>query len=805
MRSIRERVFVLVLLPLLSLIGLYAFITAVTVGDAVTLARATAIRNAIEDPIGLFEAQVQAERMLATTYLSVPTSANLAALHTQEATTDKYLSQMRGSVRSASNTSDASPPVKAGLAELLKDVASLAPLRQAISARGISRSQAQNGYSAIVSAGYNTIIRSVLQMPSATLQTQALAVMRVAQGAELILREQALFAGDVMARALPAADHAEFAQLVGEHQGLVSEGLAAVEPAIRQTIDRYVSPQAETRLTGLENAVINTRAGTVPRVSLAAYLQYSNVVAGGLDFGSYESGPILSNIGVQVSRPVDLQLTLAGGLGLWAILVSIVASVWIGRRLIRELGGLRTAARDLAEVRLPDVVQRLSAGENVALDGEVPFPNPSKDEIGQVRQAFNSVQQTAIEAAVGQARLREGISVLFRNLARRSQSLLHRQLSMLDDLELRASQPEELEPLFQLDHLTTRMRRHAEGLVVLAGDRPGRVWSKPVPLADVLRAAVAEVEDYRRVRVITRSRAALAGRAVADVIHLLAELVENATVFSPPNAPVRVIGDLVGKGFAVEIEDRGLGIDADVMTQLNAHLADPPAVDLAATELGLFVAARLARQHRIRITLRDSPFGGTTAIVVIPTDLVVSEESYSADPEAGLANQLAIQVTGRHAARSGPWDAPDAQAHTGEIWPVEGSPVALAGLTDSPPAAPPGPVEQRNGAANGRHTSPAELTDFGLPRRTRQASLAPELRDPQPTDAGAEIGEADGRSPDETRNAFNAFQRGWERGRADSAARPSADADPSGVSRQPDAVDDGSAPSAGGPEQEGMA
>jgi signal transduction histidine kinase len=781
MRSIRARVLVLVLLPLLSLIGLYSFITYVTAGDAITLARATAIRNKVEDPIGLFEAQVQAERLLATMYLSVPTSARLAALQAQEAVTDRYLAKLRAAIRSAQNSPDASPPVRVGLAALLKEADGLSPVRRAISARRISRSQAQSGYSAIVSAGYNTIIRSVLQMPNVTVQTQALATMRTAQGAELILQEQALFAGDVMARSFPAADHAEFAQLVGEHRAIVGEGLAAMEPAIKHTIAHYLNPRSVTALTGLENAVINTRSGAVPRVPLTAFLQASNEVAGGLNFGGYESGPILSDIGVQVARPVDLQLTLAGGLGLWAILVSIVASVWIGRRLIRELGGLRTAARDLAEVRLPEVVARLSAGEDVALDGEVPFPNPSKDEIGQVRQAFNSVQQTAIEAAVGQARLRESISVLFRNLARRSQSLLHRQLYMLDDLELRASEPEELEPLFQLDHLTTRMRRHAEG-------RPGRTWTKPVPLADVLRAAVAEVEDYRRVRVITRSRAALTGHAVADVIHLVAELVENAATFSPANAPVRVIGDLVGKGFAVEIEDRGLGMPEATLAELNSMLANPPQMDLGASQLGLYVAARLAKQHGIRVTLRDSPFNGITAIVVIPTDLVVSEENYSADPEAGLANQLAIRVTGRHAAAYGVKAAL-----------VNGSASAeIAELTDSF-AAVPSIMEERNGmTAAEPQSSSLDLTEFGLPRRTRQASLAPELREPPPPEAAAENGLASERSPDQTRRAFTALQRGWERGRADSAETQSgAGATQPEAGQQLDAVDEGGISSPG--------
>ncbi len=817
LRSIRARVVVLVILPLLSLIGVYAFATALTARDAITLARATSIRNTVNDPIGLFGAQVQTERLLATAYLAAPIPRNLAALTAQEAKTNRFLSVLRAAASSASTKGNSSPQVKAALAVLLKDAAGLPALRQRISSLTIRSSQAQSGYSAIVAAGYKAIIKTVLEMPNVHLETQALAVMRITQGAEILLQEQAILMGDVMARSFPPSAHQRFAQLVGEHRGIVAEAMPNLDPVYRSYYRQDVNPRAAASLTRLENAVINTPAGVVPRVPLLPYEQAAGAVARGLDTAGFRAGPTLASYGDQVARPVYLRLILAGGLGLFAIVVSIITSIWIGRRLVRELGGLKRAALHLADVRLPQVVARLSAGEDVDVDAEVPFPNPTRDEIGQVRQAFNSVQRTAIEAAVGQARLRAGIATVFRNLARRSQSLLHRQLAMLDDLEVRASQPEELEPLFQIDHLTTRMRRHAEGLVVLAGDQPGRAWNRPVPLADVLRAAVAEVEDYRRVRAITKSRAALEGRAVADVIHLIAELVENAAIFSPPNTPVRIIGDLVGHGFAVEVEDRGLGITEATMAELNAKLADPPHMDPAATEqLGLYVAARLAKQHRIRITLRDSPFGGTTAIVLIPQDLVVSEESYAADPDAGLANELAIQATGRHAARVSAWNLaasgpggviagePGQESQlNGDALPATMPERADAAESFSPGA--PDAGEHQYDAGAEPQTVAGDLTELGLPRRTRQASLAPQLRDPQPEEAaGTDGGSSGERSPSETWDAFTALQRGWERGRADSAVnRASAEASPSGSWQRSGADDDGGTPSLGTPEQEG--
>jgi signal transduction histidine kinase len=813
LRSIRARVLVLIIIPLLSLIGVYAFATTITASDAIKVVRATSIRAKIAVPIGFLSAQVQAERLIATMYLAAPTPQNLAALGAQEAKTNGVVSAAQAALRSESSSSSSSPRLKADIAIVLRRLAALPRLRQGVRSRTVSRALAQNNYSAIVTAGYNTILQTAYETPNAGLATQSITFMRIAQGEELLLQEQALLVGDVMTGSFPAKDHAKFTKLVGEHRWLIASSLPELLPEFRAVYRHAVSPSATATLTALENKVADSPPGAVPAASLPAYQQAATAVARGLAYASYTAGSADVTVWHNVGRSDVLRLVIAGGAGLLAIILSIIISIWIGRGLVGELGGLKRAALDLANVRLPEVVRRLSTAEGPDIDVAVeePFPTPTSDEIGQLRRAFNSVQQTAIEAAVGQAKLRAGIATIFRNLARRSQSLLHRQLTMLDDMELRASEPEELESLFHLDHLTTRMRRNAEGLVVLAGDRPGRGWNKPVPFADVLRASVAEVEDYRRVRVITKSRAALAGRAVADVIHLVAELIENALIFSPPNTPVRVVGDGVAHGFAVEIEDRGLGILPDTMAELNAKLANPPLMDPAATEqLGLYVAGQLASQHGIRVSLRDSPFGGTNAIILVPEDLVVSEESYSADAAAGLANDLAIKVTGRHAARGGRWGAtvPDAGDVNGRgasvpelderQWHNGGESSATAGEVSEPPVtaadkydAEPvpneafGPAEPENGAVPPPRVPGDSVTETGLPRRIRQASLAPQLRDPQKHQDAAGPGltgedHFSGRSPDAMRDKFSALQRGWERARAEPAATWSdAEADPS--------------------------
>ncbi len=317
----------------------------------------------------------------------------------------------------------------------------------------------------------------------------------------------------------------------------------------------------------------------------------------------------------------------------------MILSARLGRGLAQELTDLRSSALDLADVRLPRVVAKLRDSEAVDVESEAP-PIPVTGttlEVQDLAQAFSTVRRTAVEAAVGQADLRKGVSLVFRNLARRNQSLLHRQLTQLDSMQRKTSAPDALADLFRLDHLTTRMRRQAEGLIILSGAPAGRAWRRPVPMHDVVRGAVAEVEDYTRVTVPPMTDASLVGTAVADVIHMLAELVENATVFSPPSTRVMIRGELVGRGFAVEIEDRGLGMTDEDRAEVNRRLANPPEFDLADSDrLGLFVVSQLADRHDVKVTLRRSPYGGTTAVVLLPHTLIISAGEDEAQELKGI-------------------------------------------------------------------------------------------------------------------------------------------------------------------------
>jgi signal transduction histidine kinase len=642
-RSIRLRIFLLVIIPILSLIGLYVFAAGSAAGNAINLSRTDTVKNVIGLPVGTLQVQLDTESLFAVTYLANPVPLSLATLRAQETQTDGAASVLR----SASAKTSFTARQKQADTALIRDTTNgLQALRSRVASRTISRPQTITAYSDIVTTADTLLMQLIASETDVPIVMQGLALEDMNKAEGLILQEDALLVGDMAARSFSAPDRQKFAELVGARRVLVAQTLPDLDPIYRAYYERDVSPQASAALAALENTVINDRrAGPVPPVSPAAWTAAVGAVGAGIEQAGRQAASELTARAQPVADATYLRLILVGGLGLLAILLSVMLSIWIGRGLLAQLAELRRSALKLANERLPNVIERLRAGQDVDVSAEAPPMEPDTDEVGQVKAAFNAVQRAAVAAAVDEAKLRRGIGQVFRNLARRSQSLLHRQLALLDAMERRASDPAELEDLFRIDHLTTRMRRHAEGLIILSGEAPGRGWRHPVRLVDVLRAAVAEVEDYTRIRVTTGTQAALIGPAVADVIHLIAELAENATTFSPPNAPVRIHGDIVGRGFAVEIEDRGLGIAEEKLAKINHDLEHPLQFDLSGSDqLGLFVAGQLARRHEIRITLQPSPYGGITAIVLIPKALIVD----NAEASAVAASERAIRLTGRH-------------------------------------------------------------------------------------------------------------------------------------------------------------
>ncbi|MFE6747691.1 ATP-binding protein [Kitasatospora purpeofusca] len=368
-------------------------------------------------------------------------------------------------------------------------------------------------------------------------------------------------------------------------------------------------------------------------------------------------------------RDAGERTALYGGTAVVALVLlwSLVRGLRAARTLPGRLADLHAETLALAQQEIPQVVGRLQAGESVPTP---PAWTPSRrigDEVQQTADGLAAVRQAAVAAIVHQAQGREGTKKVFLNIARRTQILIHRQISMLDALEREHEEPELLRELFAVDHLATRMRRNAENLVILGGALPARRWRNAVPMVNVLRSAVSETENYSRVVVQGVPRASLSGQAVADVIHLVAELIENGTTFSPPYTQVQVSAQEVPKGLAVEVEDRGLGMAEDEYERLNDYLANPPELDVSALgddlRLGLFVVARLAARHDIQVTLRPSPYGGTRAVVLVPALLLEQAGQPAALP--GLPS--GARVTRTPVPDLPPGGGADADAELGEI------------------------------------------------------------------------------------------------------------------------------------------
>ena len=384
---------------------------------------------------------------------------------------------------------------------------------------------------------------------------------------------------------------------------------------------------------------------------------------------------VIARAGV-VRKGAIMTALIIGAAVLVVLLLALIFTIIIGRSMVRPLRRLRAGALDVAGIRLPDTVRRMSEGDSEVAPADVePIDVDSLDEIGEVARAFDQVHREALRLAANEAALRGNVNAMFVNLSRRSQSLVERQIRLIDELEQGEQDSERLGSLFQMDHLATRMRRNSENLLVLAGHDSSRRWNQPVPLVDVLRAAISEIEQYERVTLNVQPGIAVRGQAVNDVVHLLAELAENATSFSSADTPVNVSGHLLTSGgVLLDISDLGVGMGTEEMAHANWRLDNPPVVDVAVSRrMGLFVVARLAARHGIRVRLRPATGVGLTALVWLPDEVVVHESAARSGGPGRFPEPLAKFAIGSGPAGiNGPADA-GGQVGSGE-WPAVGQP-----------------------------------------------------------------------------------------------------------------------------------
>jgi len=826
-KSIRRKIVALLLVPLVALTSIWAFATVITSREANQLLDVAAVMDELGGPVQETVHSLQRERRQVLVYLADPRrSDSLTALHDGRRATDRAVAALRAGAFGDGVRGELDADSRRRLDDLLDGLDRLGKVRARVEDNTIERRDAYDAYNALVDPCH-AFLTSLRGLDDVRLDKEGRALIGLARAREYLSREDALMAAAFTAGRMTKDELRAFSDRVAERELTYRNHLATLPAEDRDRYEAFWSGTDGRALRAAEDRIIG--AGADAAVGAFNAEHWQKTATGVLEELRRLDEEAVARYHQRVepeATSVLMRAGTAGILGFIAVIVSVIVSFRIGRGLIRDLGALRREANEAAGVRLPSVMRRLAAGEQVDVETEAPRLEYGRDEMGQVGQALNTLQRAAVEAAVKQADMRRGISEVFVNLARRSQVLLHRQLTLLDAMERRTEDPEELADLFRLDHLTTRMRRHAEGLVILSGAAPSRQWRKPIPLMDVVRAAVSEVEDYERIEVRRLPPLAVDGAAIADLTHLIAELLENATVFSPPHTGVQVLGERVPSGFTLEIHDRGLGMSPEALLEANLRLAETSDFQLSDTDrLGLFVVSRLAQRQGVRVSLQPSPYGGTTAVVLIPGALLTESPQAAGGADgrgigdaartaAGLPRREARPVLG--AVRDGPveLEAPvDALEESGGIGALfRGRPghpghraPAVPGFPpdqhqqadeESGPPHGPGPLPSQGprplfpasghahpadtGAAPGgagqerrRREEPGPPTTAGgLPRRVRQASLVRELRPDAPgrdpergrPRAGEQAGGRD-------REQGRAREQGWGRDRDADEAR----------------------------------
>ncbi|MET9834191.1 nitrate- and nitrite sensing domain-containing protein [Streptomyces sp. NPDC006385] len=733
--SIRLSLILLALVPSVTLAAVWSVTTIQMFSEGLELRSQTGLSKSTGAMGTEATLALQKERSFSAVWLASGEKEARGALDAQRRKTDEAVTKLLGQ---SDEIQQAPSRVKDRLYSVVASLSSLEYYRgQVDKPTDITAVQALGQYTSIIDAQIHAF-QELSQVDDGDLTSQAGPLVSLEHAAELVSQEDALLTLAGPAGKMDEKTWTEFAKTVNTRRWLVEDQvLPSLTGNAKTETERILRSPHWRALESIENRVLAARAAgdtgdiALPDVQkewraalIAVSDEYSALIR-------QQTAALLQNSAEDARGLLVKAASLSAG-GLVALLLCVWMSWRITRSLSRRLRGLREATLGLAQERLPDVVARLERGEKVDVELATPPLDYGHDELGQVAEAFNTAQRTAVHTAVELADTRRGFQKVILSIARQSQNLVNLQLTKLDALERAHQDPEVLKGLYELDSTASQLRRYEENLVIISGERPGRSWSEPVALIDILRSAVGEVAEYQRVEVHTDEEVHLAPPAVADVIHLLAELIENATLYSPAPAPVGVRAAMVAKGLVVEVEDRGLGMSEEDYDSFNAQLSDPPQFDVVALaddlRLGMFVIGRLAHRHGIAVTLRSSPYGGTTAIVLIPHDVVV---------------------------RDVPAPDRDEVEHAGAAEPDEP-------VRESRPVVPARTAPERTAAPAARRDG---LTP--LPRRVPQTSLAAELREEAPP--AEEDGSADDFTAERAASSLACFQRGTLKARDDGA------------------------------------
>ncbi|MCT9076510.1 sensor histidine kinase [Streptomyces fulvoviolaceus] len=718
--SLRTILLALALVPCLALVALGATNSAQLYEDWRTVHDRNESAKGFGAPLlGVF-ADLQAERRLSAAVLADP-KADRSELTRQRRLTDK-------SVQSLQALSGSTP---AALAEqfrrLDQGLRKLSDYRGAMDKRSATQQQTFDDYTGIIASDM-AVFEDFSNVGFGQQSILARPALDAQWGLEMISREDAIITSGVASGHLTGAQRLQLAGVIGAQEHIYDDKVLPQLPAARAKIYQGVLSGTDWKQkTGIEQNLLDTgnadAAGRTP-VSAGVGAEWQQSLAGItprlVQARSAYSADLVAATEGELDRLMTNMMVNAA-VSTTAVLLMLFISLRLTGILRRRIFALRSEALEL-QTRLPDLVERLRRGENVDPDAELPEIRYGDDELGQLGQALNQARSTSLETAVREVELYRGFERLLQRIARRTQLLIGMQLKRLGEMQRRHEDPEVLEGLFDLDHLAARLRRYEENLVILGNGQPQRRWRRPVLLLDVMRSAQGEVQDYRRIRIDTDGETWLSERAVGPMVHVLAELMENAVSFSRPPTPVEVTASQVGRGVAIEIEDRGMGMTPEQYAEANALMADPPRMDVMSraddARLGLYVVARLSANLGLRVELRPSSFGGTRVVVLVPGELISSGGPLPEELPTGATpvfpDQFALHSVDRTGQPGRP-PAPRAQSHPGD---QEAFTRPLIGpwIEPTPRPAPAAPTPGPN----------------PLPRRVRQASLATELREPPP-------------------------------------------------------------------------
>ncbi|MFC7220914.1 nitrate- and nitrite sensing domain-containing protein [Streptomyces polyrhachis] len=675
--------------------------------------------------------KIQEERDLTAGVVIEEGAKDLEVIQARETTSD-WIERFKRATGKIENTETGSlNGVRSSLVRINEKLGALTEIREtAYDHNGRNSLQTVRAYSEVV----DSLIALSNDMAAATSDasmieaTRALAVFSSA-------KENASIQRAVVSAAIASHD-----SLTTEEQQTVAGARNAELSDIQQFTQLYGAEKAKEVLEPLENNNAIQQAGQTVKNLLAhpgdpkraridSYKSWYETYSPYIDGMTLIESTLLNGLqqkSRQLAADAERDAIASFVLIVLVLGISLTGAFVVARSMVRSLRRLQDTAEVVAQKRLPELVRQLSEADPQDVDTSVETVGiHSRDEIGKVAAAFDDVHREAVRLAAEQALLRGNVNAMFTNLSRRSQGLIQRQLSLISELESREADPDQLASLFKLDHLATRMRRNGENLLVLAGEEPGRRWTRPVPLVDVLRAAASEVEQYERIELSAVPATQVAGRVVNDLVHLLAELLENATSFSSPQTKVKVTGHALPDGrVLIEIHDTGIGLSPEDLAAINERLASPPTVDVSVSRrMGLFVVGRLSLRHGIRIQLRPSDSGGTTALVMLPVE-VTQNGNVPGGKQAPAAGPTKGSATSRLSAAA-------QRGQLGRGGAGEAARPALPSRGEGPAGRP--SLPERDGAAKG-----------GVPYGDVQHSGAPQERDARMGDTGRIPPVADG-------------------------------------------------------------